>query len=230
MELLQTLYTDLQNHEDKAEAQKDLRYHKYSGFRSFGIIAPVLHSILKKYKKEISKLSCKDAFDLAQRLSKKQIEETTHAATYVLQIKLDCFTKENLSFLDTFTQKFTSWSQTDDFAINVLGPLLLKFPKEVLAILTSWNTSENMWQRRLSVVAFVRKVGESGRFTTKALSLCENLLFDKEDLVRKGVGWCLKDVMRGDKSVLEYVMQLKERKVSSTITLYALRDVKKLKT
>jgi len=84
-----------------------------------------------------------------------------------------------------------------------------------------------MWKRRASVVAFVRKVGESGLFTNQALQLCEQLIWDDQDLVRKGVGWCLKDVMRGDKrTVLSYVRQLRQRRVSSIITLYALRDIR----
>jgi 3-methyladenine DNA glycosylase AlkD len=93
-------------------------------------------------------------------------------------------------------------------------------------LLERWNRSPNRWKRRASVVAFVRKVGESGQFTEEALQLCENLVFDGEDLVRKGVGWVLKDVMRGDRQrVLEYVKELRRRSVSSTITLYAIRDL-----
>jgi 3-methyladenine DNA glycosylase AlkD len=77
------------------------------------------------------------------------------------------------------------------------------------------------------VVAFVRKIGESGEFTEEALRLCENLVGDPEDLVRKGVGWALKDVMRGDRErVLAYVKDLRRRGVSATITLYAIRDLR----
>ena len=42
----------------------------------------------------------------------------------------------------------------------------------------------------------------------------------------KGVGWCLKDVMRGDRErVLAYVRGLRKRGVSAVITLYAIRDL-----
>ena len=95
-----------------------------------------------------------------------------------------------------------------------------------MALLERWNRSPNRWKRRASVVAFVRKIGDSGEFTEDALRLCENLVFDREDLVRKGVGWALKDLMRGERQrVLEYVKELRRRRVSSTITLYAIRDL-----
>lgn len=83
-----------------------------------------------------------------------------------------------------------------------------------------------MWKRRASVVIFVRKIGESGKFTNEALAFCENLLWDKEDLVQKGVGWCLKDIMRGDqKKVFAYIKKLRKQGVCTTITLYAIRDL-----
>lgn len=59
------------------------------------------------------------------------------------------------------------------------------------------------------------------------LSLCDSLINDQEDLVQKGVGWALKDAMRGAKKpILSYVKNLRQKRVSSTITLYAIRDLK----
>ncbi|MFY9458048.1 MAG: DNA alkylation repair protein, partial [Candidatus Spechtbacterales bacterium] len=65
------------------------------------------------------------------------------------------------------------------------------------------------------------------RFTKEALELCENLVWDKEDLVQKAVGWALKDTMRGNKQkVLDYVKKIRRAGVTATITLYAIRDLR----
>lgn len=144
------------------------------------------------------------------------------------QNKLGYLDERSLPFLNRYLDTFCSWSTTDDFCINVLQPILLKYPRETLRLLQKWNQSKNMWKRRASVVAFVRKVGESGKFTNEAMKLCENLIWDKEDLVQKGVGWCLKDVMWGDKKrVIQYVRRLRTLGASSTITLYAIRDLRR---
>ena len=76
-------------------------------------------------------------------------------------------------------------------------------------------------------MAFTRKGRRLGGATRRSpLDLCERLLDDPEDLVRKGVGWALKDLMRGDKTrVLAYVADLRRRGASAVITLYALRDL-----
>ena len=74
---------------------------------------------------------------------------------------------------------------------------------------------------------FTRKVEASGEFTDEALELCDRLVWDREDYVRKGVGWALKDSMRGNKKkVLEYVKGLRRKRVTAVITLYAIRDLK----
>lgn len=45
--------------------------------------------------------------------------------------------------------------------------------------------------------------------------------------MQKGVGWSLKDLMRSDKErILDYVIDLRARGVSSVITLYAIKDIK----
>ena len=76
-------------------------------------------------------------------------------------------------------------------------------------------------------MVFTRRVAEGGKFIDEALDLCETLIWDEEDLVRKGVGWALKDNMRADKErVLSYVKSLRRRGVSSIVTLYAIRDLK----
>jgi len=79
----------------------------------------------------------------------------------------------------------------------------------------------------MSMVAFTRKIGQSGKFTHECLTLAENLINDPEDLVQKAVGWALKDTMRGNKElVINYVKNLRKRGVTSVITLYAIRDLK----
>lgn len=228
---MKTLYrkikSDLLGSANKKAAEKDKKYHKYGDHRSYGITAPTLARILKSYKKEIRELSCKDTLALANLLYKDKIEEAILAGNFVLQTNIHCLGKSQLSFLDRALDCFCSWSTTDDFCIDVLQPVLINHRQETLSLLSKWNNSENMWKRRASVVAFVRKVGEGGEFTQPALDLCENLIWDREDLVQKGVGWCLKDLMRGEKiRVLNYVKQLRERGVPSTITLYAARDLK----
>lgn len=226
-DLYTKIYSDLFRHQDKDAARLNARYHKYEGHKTFGINAPTLSKLLKKYRSSLKDLSQKEILSLALKLYKTKLEEGILAANFILQFRNDCIGPGELPFFDKALEYFCSWSTIDDFCIDVLQPVLMASPRETLKFLEKWNRSKNMWKRRVSVVAFVRRAGKTGKFTVHALRLCDRLIWDKEDLVQKGVGWCLKDIMRGDKvQVIGYVKRLRAKGVPSKITLYAIRDLK----
>ena len=229
-DLYTAIVSELKRHADKEGIEIAKRYHKYDGYESYGLLTPLLRKFLKQHNKDIQVLNCKDTLALAQKFYSSHIEEQVLVGNYVLQLKIDCLTPSQFSYLDKAVDHFRSWSQIDDFCVEggkVLSPLLVKYPRETLVLLRKWNKSKNMWKRRASVVPFTRIVGESGAFTKEGLELCKNLVWDKEDLVQKAVGWALKDMMRGNKrKVLDYVKQIRRAGVPATITLYAIRDLR----
>ena len=189
--------------------------------------APESKEIFRLHRREIRRLPLRGRLHLARWLTLSDVIHGTGFANSVLELSAKELSQSEFTYLDEHLNHFRGWGSTDDFCINVLQPLLWKYPQQTLALLQQWNRSENPWKRRASVVVFTRKVGASGVFTSQALELCENLLRDKEDLVQKGVGWALKDGMRGDREqVLKYIKALRRRRVSAVITLYAIRDLK----
>jgi 3-methyladenine DNA glycosylase AlkD len=204
----------------------DRKFNKDDEFIAYGLNTPAWRAIMRSFRPRIRALPLEERLDLADALFAEGEGWLGHSAIYVLALSVDELSPQDFERLDQMADRFTGWSHVDDVCISVIQPLLLAHRDATLSLLERWNRSPNRWKRRSSVVAFVRKLGESGEFTEEALRLCENLVFDGEDLVRKGVGWALKDVMRGDRErVLEYVKELRRRGVSSTITLYAVRDL-----
>lgn len=211
----------------KIAVRKKQMWHKKPGYRSYGIRTQETRELIKGYLSHFKRLRIIERFMLARRFYKSGISEQVGFGEAILELSVNDLTPDKFDLLDEIVSYVNNWAATDWFCIRVLQPLLRKHPKEILSLLRGWNISENMWKRRASVVAFTRKIGASGDFTDEALCLCDNLIWDEEDLVRKGVGWALKDNMRADKKrVLEYVKSLRRKGVSSTITLYAIRDLK----
>jgi 3-methyladenine DNA glycosylase AlkD len=203
------------------------KFSKDDEFVAYGLKTDVWRDVMRGFRARIKALSLEARLDLADELFRQRIGELGHSAIYALALSVTELGPEHIERLDRMADGFTGWSHVDDFCIGVLQPLLLAHRAEPLALLERWNRSPSRWKRRASVVAFVRKVGESGRFTEEALRLCESLVGDPEDLVRKGVGWAVKDVMRGDRErVLDYVKELRRRGVPAVIMLYAIRDLK----
>jgi 3-methyladenine DNA glycosylase AlkD len=202
-------------------------FNKDDEFVAYGLKVPAWRAVLREFRPRFRALSLEERLQLAEALLADGEGWMGHTGIHVLAMSVGEMGPEHFERLDRMADCFTGWSHVDDVCITVIQPLLRSHRAEALALLERWNRSPNRWKRRASVVALVRKIGESGEFTEEALRLCENLVHDDEDLVRKGVGWALKDVMRGDKvRVIEYVKALRRRGVSAVITLYAIRDLK----
>jgi 3-methyladenine DNA glycosylase AlkD len=225
-ELYRSVVQALQAHADPKWAAVSQSFHKHQ-ITCYGLSSAAWKEILRGFRQPFQRLSLQERLQLAERLLDSEMLEEPSVGVHLWAISVDELTPQHFAVLDRGLDHFNSWGTTDGFCINVLQPLLHKYAAEVLDLLRKWNRSGNRWKRRASVVAFVRKVGASGAFVDETLELCENLIWDRDDMVQKGVGWALKDTMRGARErVLEYVKDLRRRGVPSTITLYAVRDLK----
>jgi len=212
---------------NKTKARNDALYHKHKNYISLGVSSPDFKLLMKAYKKQFQELGVKEALDLAQLFYRSDIEDEVYVGNFITALHAKSISASRIAFFDDALDHFHTWGTIDDFCVHTLAVLLNRFPQQTIRLLRKWNCSKNLWKRRASVVVFTRKIGESGRFTDEAIQLCNTLVGDTEDLVRKGVGWALKDAMRGNKQkVLPYVKELRVRGVPAVITLYALRDIK----
>ena len=203
------------------------RYEKSADFTSYNLRSAQFAEVFKSFLPVFKKLTPAERRALAETLLESGNHELVATAIRLTVLDLNSLLRESSGFVAHMPEYFHGWGSTDDFCVNLLHPLMLRQPEDVLPLLAAWNRSPNRWARRASVVAFTRKVGESGRFTQDCLRLCEGLVWDAEDLVRKGVGWALKDTLRGEREpVLAYIRDLRRRGVSAVITLYAVRDLK----
>jgi len=209
------------------QLEPETRYHKGDIYLSYGLRAPLFWQIMKRFRPRFLALSPADRLPLAEELLARHIGELGHAGIHILSLSTEGLTPDQFDYLDRQLDHFRGWSHVDHFCVDVMQPVLWRYPQESLALHQAWAAAENTWRRRASVVTFTRKVGESGQFTDQVLALCDKLIWDPEDLVQKGVGWALKDTMRGDHDkVVAYVKGLRRMGVPSTITLYAIRDLK----
>ncbi len=201
--------------------------HKGSKSKCYGIRTPQVRKLIRKYLTRFQQLGLQEKFDLAAMFYKSNFFEQATVGNTLLELSSENITPDVFDSLDKVVSYFHNWASVDRLCLHVMQPLLLKYREETLKLLRQWNRSENMWKRRASVVAFAWKIGSGGEFTDEVLEFCENLIWDKEDLVLKGVGWALRDNMHGAKKrVIEYVKSLRCIGVSSKVTLYAIENLK----
>ena len=228
-ELYLRIVRQLEKRGNSEIASKKTAKAQYFGvrYKSYGINEQEEIELIRSYLGSFKQLSLEERFELAKMFLASGFSEQVAFGNAILELSVKNITPIHYGFLNEIANYFNNWAETDWFCIRIIQPLLKRYPKETLDLLRKWNKSENMWKRRASVVSFTRKIGASGHFTEEVLALCDNLIWEKEDLVRKGVGWALKDNMRGNKEkVLDYAKSLRQKGVSSVITLYAIRDLK----
>lgn len=199
----------------------------------YGVPKTAWRQLYEQWRQPFSELRIEDRLALARLLLRSHIEEEGHVALAALRAGIADLTPRTFDELDRLLDDFSSWSMTDDFASgkpSITWRLLQRYRKETLAVLARWNRSPNRWKRRASVITFTRAVAANGEFVDVTLRFCKTLRHDPDDLVRKAVGWALKDTMRAGprakRRVVALVKEMRRAGISSTITLYAIRDLK----
>jgi len=196
-------------------------------YLGYGVRRPAMQALLREYRAAFKALSRAEALSLVHAFIDSGYGEQKSLAFELLSLHVDYFEPDRLHEFEAICRRLHGWSKIDSFAGNLLQRILLKHPKDVVALAARWAKDPDHWMRRASVVVYTRKIAASGTFVDAALANCEQLKLDEEDMVRKGVGWCLKDLMRADRPrLIEYVISLRRQGVSSVVTLYAIRDLK----
>jgi 3-methyladenine DNA glycosylase AlkD len=196
-------------------------------YMSYGVRAAGKKEIFRAHRPTIRRLDQQEQMELARQLVESEYGEQQSMALFILEPFADYFSPDKFSELDHLVRCLHGWSKIDAYTGSLLREVLFLHPKELIDLIGQWNLDEDLWLRRASVVLFTRKVAESGQFNDRALNFCENLIYDPEILVQKGVGWSLKDLMRVDKErIVDFVVDLRAGGVSGAITQYAIKDLK----
>ncbi len=225
--LIDDLLCAIEDTTGRSHPEVDRRFHKHNEYVSYGLKTSDFRQLMKAFCPRFLSLSLKERLDTAAELLGKHVGELGHIGIHMVALSRKELKPAHFPLLSRLIDDFRSWSHVDHFCFEVMQPLLWKYRDVTLALVKEWNQSPIRWKRRASVVIFTRKAGESGEYTDEMLRLCENLIWDEEDIVQKGVGWALKDNMRSARRiVLSFVKSLRRRGVPSTITLYAIRDLK----
>lgn len=183
------LEKDLKKRRNKERAKMSRRFFKMNrgeyaaGDVFFGISAPELKMLAKKYRdisirgtETILHSEVHEARSLALRILVKKYEHgDDDERVYRTYMK-------NLRWIN-------NWDLVDVSASAIVGRHLFNRNKKTLFILAR---SKNVWSRRIAMIASFYFI-KQGVFSD-ALSIAEILVHDPHDLIRKAVGWMLREI------------------------------------
>ena len=178
-----------------------------------GIRVPVLRKIAKKFRRislaEVSKL-----------LESKFHEERLLSILMLVNLFKSGDEDDQELIYELYLDKtkfINNWDIVDISAGNIVGAFLFEKDKAPLYRLVF---SENLWERRIAIVAtfyFIR----NDEFDD-TLKIAEILLTDKEDLIHKAVGWMLREVGKRVIEIEEEFLEEHYLKMPRTMLRYAI--------
>ncbi len=214
-----TIQRELRQLSDAAIAAHSQRFFKTGpgeygeGDRFLGIRVPVLRRSAKKYKS----------------LDMTEVEKLLHSGYHeerllALLLLVDKYKTEDNSARQHIYQLYVrninhinNWDLVDTSAPHIVGAHLLGKSKQPLF---EFSRSENLWQRRIAIISclfFIHRM----QFST-ALKISKMLLYDKEDLVQKAVGWILREIGKRNIAVEQSFLAKHYQQMPRTMLRYAI--------
>lgn len=117
------------------------------------------------------------------------------------------------------------WDYVDEIAQHRVGLVLRQEPSKMKKLLRAWSTSDDMWQRRTSIIAQNRFKKETD---LDLLYACiEPSLESKEFFLRKAIGWALREVAWWNPDEVVRYVRANETRLSNLSKREALKNVTK---
>jgi 3-methyladenine DNA glycosylase AlkD len=110
-----------------------------------------------------------------------------------------------------------NWDLVDTSAHQIVGGWLLERGKGPLDVLAR---SQNLWERRIAIVATYHFIKRD--LYAPTLQLSKRLLRDEQDLIHKAVGWMLREVGNRDRQLLESFLKEHYATMPRTMLRYAI--------
>ncbi|MFH1611675.1 MAG: DNA alkylation repair protein [bacterium] len=212
----------------KQNIDKKYKQTSYSFFKEkimlYGVRAPIVRKISKKYFLDIKDLDKKEIWNLCEELLKSGYnEEKTVAFDWAYRLEKQ-YTKSDFKIFERWLKEYVSnWGDCDDFCTHAFGKLIFLFP-EFLVKLPVWAKNKNVWVRRASAVILIYP-NRKDKYIDESFQIADILLKDKEDLVQKGYGWLLKEISNKDKKIVfDYVMKNKTQMLRTALR-YAIEKL-----
>jgi 3-methyladenine DNA glycosylase AlkD len=187
------------------------------GDRFLGVSMPDIRKVVKGFRE----LSFSDIKTLLK--STWHEERMAGLLILVLQYQKTNDAQEKQDIFDFYLANrvaINNWDLVDVTTPHIVGTHLLSRPKKERSFLYDFARSENMWERRIAMLATFPFIRE--RKFTDALAIAEILLGDTEDLLHKAVGWMLREIGKQDEEALKQFLEKHVHHMPRTTLRYAI--------
>ena len=154
----------------------------------YGVPNPFLNTLAKQFKT--------GGFDLVKALWASGAYEEKMIALKMLGCIAKKDAPQSLLLVQVFSTGIDNWAICDTMGMQSLKPVVKTHQQEIFALAKKFNSSKNMWQRRLSLV-LVEYYTRDKTLLPQINGLVSALENDEEYYVKKAVVWIKKNISKG---------------------------------
>jgi 3-methyladenine DNA glycosylase AlkD len=188
-----------------AQAREAMQRYFKETIRAYGVSAPKV----KTLSQEVARIA--KPWTEAQRnrfctalLQSGMSEEGGLAIYFYRRFARHCHACEFRLFERWLDRYVDNWAWCDGLSCWLIAACLANEPS-LMAEIPEWTESKNRWKRRAAAVSLV-PAARRGESTELILDVANRLRTDEDDMVRKGVGWLLKDAYpKKPRQVLQFL-------------------------
>ncbi|MBR5299569.1 MAG: peptide-methionine (S)-S-oxide reductase MsrA [Bacteroidales bacterium] len=180
------------------------------GDKFLGVIVPNTRKVAKTFKES--------SYKVIEMLLESEWHECRLCALLMLIEKYRQEPEQVVTFYLKHTKGINNWDLVDLSAPYILGDYLKE--KADRMILHKLAASPVIWEQRIAVVSTLMLI-RHGQFED-TLKLAELLIDSRHDLMRKSIGWMLREVGKRDEEQLVRFLEKHKHEMPRTMLRYAI--------
>jgi 3-methyladenine DNA glycosylase AlkD len=159
---------------------------------AYGVRTPAIRKMASTIFREIRHwpLPARNGF-CTELWKSGKLEEGSLAVVLYKRFSRECGACEFHLFEKWIDRFVHNWAHCDGLSTMLIAAAIANEPA-LVKLLRPWTAATNRWKRRAAAVSFIREA-RKGRHTSEIFEVAAALVEDPDDMVRKGVGWLLKD-------------------------------------
>jgi 3-methyladenine DNA glycosylase AlkD len=167
------------------------RYFK-GAVRAYGVSAPKVRKLSQEIYRNVKPWPAAQRNRFCTDLFRGGLMEEGALAIYLYRRFARTCAECEFKLFERWIDRFVdNWAWCDGVSSWLVAASLANAPSLIDQI-PAWTASKNRWKRRAAAVALV-PFARRGRQIETILDIADRLRQDSDDMVRKGVGWLLKD-------------------------------------
>lgn len=186
------------------------------GDKFLGVVVPHTRLVARKYKDE--------PFEVMEELLQSEWHECRLCALLMMVERFkkcdETGRKEIYQFYLSQTERINNWDLVDLSAPYIVGEFLKDKSRDDLYRLAE---SSLLWEQRIAVVATATLIRNNDFIDI--LRLSERLLNHEHDLMRKAVGWMLREMGKRNKDLLVQFLDRFHKEMPRTMLRYSIEKM-----